>query len=80
MGITFVDFMRHRLDGLGHARLRPARLLHIVVVAMQVHHERRQLAQLGRGELAEMGIDPGAAMAEANRGFFDLPKSRMTKI
>lgn len=89
MGITFVDLFR----GVGVENARMAarlavrstvhsagRLANVLFLVWQVRHERNQLARLSRVELAEMGIHPGDAGREVERGLFDLPKSRLDKI
>jgi len=43
---------------------------------MTVARERRALARLGDRELADLGIEPAAARAEAARPFWDLPAGR----
>lgn len=55
-----------------------AHLLSPVVIAaylwrlLQTHRERRQLADLEPRLLRDMGIDPGAAIEEIERPFWEL--------
>jgi uncharacterized protein YjiS (DUF1127 family) len=57
-------------------RFSPSRLVAYVELVLQVRRERRQLAGLSSVQLADLGLDPGAARCEARRGLFDLPASR----
>lgn len=45
-------------------------------LAGSVAAERRALASLDAHELRDIGLSAEAAMQEAERGLFDLPKSR----
>jgi len=61
-------------------RFSPSRLVAYVEFVLQVRRERRQLAGLTSAQLADLGLDPGAARCEAGRGLFDLPTSRSTDL
>jgi uncharacterized protein YjiS (DUF1127 family) len=57
-------------------RFSPSRLVAYIELVLQVRRERRQLAGMSSAQLADLGLDPGAARCEARRGLFDLPASR----
>ena len=70
------DTIDHSLSATGRPSL--ARLLSPVVAGdylwrlLQTHRERRQLADLEPRLLRDLGIDPGAAIAEIERPFWEL--------
>ena len=43
---------------------------------IRVAKERRMLGKLTEQQLRDIGVDAGAAAAEADRPFWDLPKGR----
>lgn len=61
--------------GWRHARRAGATL----VLARRVARERRALAGLDAGALADIGLDPATARAEAGRRFLDLPRARLPR-
>ena len=79
MGMTFTDFIRDHLAASVGA-VRPTRLVSMLQLVWQVRRERNQLAALNRDQLADMGIDAGAAGREVGRSLFDLPKSRIDTL
>ena len=44
--------------------------------AFEIARERRALRDLSPSQLKDIGLDPVAAEAEANRSFWDLPRGR----
>ena len=53
-----------------------SRIVLPLVTWMQVARERRALARLSDRQLADIGLDPVSARAEASRPFWDLPRGR----
>ena len=79
MSITFIDFLSDRLS-FDRSAVRPGRLIKLMQLVWQVRRERNRLAALDHNTLAGMGIHPGDARREAQRGLFDLPKSRLEQL
>ena len=79
MSTTFLDFLNDRLS-FDLTALKPGRLFNYLHLVWQVRRERNRLAVLDDETLAEMGIHPGEAKREADRGLFDLPKARLKQL
>ena len=79
MSTTFLDILYDRLS-FDRTALKPGRLINYLQLVWQVRRERNRLADLDRETLAEMGIHPGDAKREAERGLFDLPKARLKQL
>ena len=79
MSITFFDFLSERIS-IDRAVLKPGRLISVLWLVWQVRRERNQLAALDRDALYALGIHPGDAKREAERGLFDLSKSRLGRL
>ena len=79
MSITFFDFLSERIS-IDRAVLKPGRLISVLWLVWQVRRERNQLAALDRDALYALGIHPDDAKREAERGLFDLPKSRLGRL
>ncbi|MCG8562054.1 MAG: DUF1127 domain-containing protein, partial [Hyphomicrobiales bacterium] len=52
----------------------------MLLAALDVAGERRQLRRMDARQLKDIGISRADAMREAERGFWDLPKERMPKL
>lgn len=79
MSITFFEYLSDRIS-LDRAMLKPARLISLLQLVWQVRRERNQLGALDHDTLNKMGIHSGDARREAERGLFDLPKSRLNQL
>lgn len=55
---------------------RRVTLLSLLRTAMDVRRQRHQLAQLDARALADIGVSPEEARAEAGRPAWDMPKNR----
>jgi len=62
-------FLDHRPGAL-------ARLALMVVLALRVRRERRQLAALDDAQLADLGLTRADAERESRRGLLDIPAHR----
>lgn len=63
--------------GLSHAAGQIRRFISALELAIQVRSERRLLASLDEHALKDLGFNRGAAGAEADRSFWDLPIDRL---
>jgi uncharacterized protein YjiS (DUF1127 family) len=78
MTTTFADIRPTGLPAKSHSvisawlRLAAGR----VAVMLQVARERRRLQALTAHELRDVGLDYGAAVYEAGRPFWDVPRAR----
>ena len=64
--------------GLAHAGKRIARVIGAIELALQVRRERRLLLGMDDRMLKDLGLN-GAAHAEANRPFWDVPVDRLCR-
>ena len=62
--------------GLARTGARIAHLMGALELALQVRRERRTLLGMDDRTLKDMGLN-GAAYAEANRPFWDVPTDRL---
>jgi uncharacterized protein YjiS (DUF1127 family) len=63
--------------GRPRTRTRIGRLIGAIELAIQVRRERRILLGMDDRMLKDLGLNGGAAYAEANRPFWDVPADRL---
>ena len=79
MSMTFFDLLSGRFS-LDRVELNPGRIVNYMRLVWQVRRERDRLASMSAKQLADLGIHPTVASREAERGLFDIPKSRLEKL
>ena len=64
----------------GRSAISLLKAVAFIELVLQVRRERRALGRLSGEQLADLGLDAGAARREAGRGLLDLPRHRVQEL